>query len=1072
MIKDIHLHCSAGLLKNRIEIHDPEELRKTPSGKMIPPPEEWRKGNRLIANIDVVNNWVRAIVGNDILRSINRYALAADNLTRVLISCNKKRRDEVLPVPWELLENTPVALRSARLVVVRLLDPDVPTGEVESVTKLRLLVLYADPTENIAQMKSHIEGLRNFASENEETLQMKFLCFEDAFHVLNRCVGFDPHVVYFIGHGSQTGVDQVHLQIGAPGKADHINLSDFADLLQRIGSPRLVILNACEGFAGGSLDPYLGAALRLSPRFDYIVAMQMVEPIPSATRFAATFLAAVGGQEGLAIAMAKARSAMAITADPDFQMTPYIPVLMQRILQDLPYSVDMDSQELARLQKLMASRLELIDRFPRKTDAAIRDAISCKAACRVSILTGPPDCGKSTSVRGVLRDLLEVGEIKQGNRYLYFSAKELLLTNGSTNQIQNLLQTFARSCGPFTDSLIEILSSSYNKDPEIALAGLATWLGRQKEAGRRFSIVLDDLPSQLATNVAELACRVVTSGCLMVVSDRHTLPDNVKVERITMGVMTVDEIMKAFPKFNRNEVQSIAEDSGGIPMLVAAKARGEEGSVRELVTRLVESSSRGEQGLLHMIAVSELPLSPEIIAALRVDASVVESTARLPLVSLMGDKAFSMPRLVRQEVLSSLKPEAEYHVRQSTAKALQNVAYREQTGGFRRARVIELYREALHQQVRMLNLAPQDEATLTEAQKDMFDLDYQLLEEGDEPVEAEANWNVYRRAALESGASDDRESDVRYARCLQRIGLVKEANQILSDWTSAEISDDLQIQTLLLHADILKDLGEKESMNRRINLLHRAMEIVTKLREAGNHTMSLDIHEGNIEHSLGNALGYGEDAQPHVAIEHVTRAMEIFAPLHDYRAERAYAEKIEIARYNGQLSENDRLDSIKKIREGVECLFTRSTRYDRILRLYELGRLETDPHRRVQCFREAYEYAGDAYAPLRWHAAIHWKCAEVEADESRFLRVAQEIVDFCEMLKPWQEKSWSRRVLRDAYLFLADHYHALGQDEQHGEFLNKCREVIAVIERQGEGRRDRSIRERVEKEVSGFQPSH
>jgi tetratricopeptide (TPR) repeat protein len=426
-----------------------------------------------------------------------------------------------------------------------------------------------------------------------------------------------------------------------------------------------------------------------------------------------------------------------------------------------------------------------------------------------------------------------------------------------------------------------------------------------------------------------------------------------------------------------------------------------------------------------------------------------------------------MPPASRREVLSGLAPKIEFDIRRHVAEAYEGVAFREQTGGFRRARVIKLYEEALSQRTRLLAFGavdPDPEETLEQALQDAAVLDFQYLEQGNEPAAAKEMWKSYRSAAAKAGFGEEREVDARFARCLLLLGNLEEADEILVPRTSAKYEDDLQILTLLLHAEVLKDLGKSGGREAQLRLLRRALEIIDNLRESGKKAP--DSREAEVELSIGNALGYGEGSQPDQAVEHVARAVEIFERLHDpSRAESAYAEKIEIARYNGRLSDAERAEAIERIKKSLETLLSRSERREAINRLYELGRLETDWLRKAEWFHAAYERAGDVYAPQGWHAAIHWKCVEVQGGLTPFAAAAPEILVYCSKLDEWQEQAWSRRVLRNALLFLARGYAAAGDGARQRQFLLSCREVVTRIERCGEGRRDREIRAEVDEAI-------
>ena len=1053
MTCDVQLHCRRTWpLKPAIRIREPAALRQTSPGTFGGLPPEWLSPDRLIAPAEALAKWARATVGDPIVRAINQHAQKNGGLTRLLISSEDALRVDILGAPWELLEHTPAALRSAQLSVVRLLRDDASIAAPLSVPRLRLLVLHADPAGNIAELPTHLQALQNLAAANDEMLEAQIVPFPSTQSVLQQTTGFNPHIVYYIGHGSQSGTGQVHLLID---QGAGIEMAAFAAFLKQLGSPRVVILNACESFAGTTLDPYLGAALRLTPEIDFVVSMQMKEPIPAATAFAGALLAAIAGGGGLAAAMAAGRTAMAEVADPDFEVTPYIPVLMQRTRQDVPFTVDAGEHERIRLLKLMASRLEQIDHLPRAKEGEIRRVLTGQAKYCVSVLTGPPDCGKSTTVRAVLASLLTDEEIRKGTRYLYFSAKGLPRTQSLADEVSQLLAAFARDCGAFTKSLLDRLAADASANPQASpLSTLATWLEHQKQFKYRFVVVLDDLDPAVATEIASRASGLVTAGHLMVISESNDTKHEALVERLTLGPMTEAEIASAVPEWDETRVQEVALDTEGIPTLVAAAKRGPR----------TRGAAELQNEALYLVAISDLPLPAEVAAQFGIDAEISED------IIVAADGALSLPARIRDELLAGLEVEFEVQLRQQLADAYETVAYAERTGGFRRARVISLYREALRQRVRVLESGdadPTPEETLDQAREDLFDLDYQLLEEGDEPAEAITLWNLYRKAAARFG--DHREADARYARLLQRRGSIKEADDILRSWSKSGPADRLQIRIILAHDQVLHDRGEDPK--ERLALLERAGEILEKLRAAGTlKKRELAELEAEIEQATGNALGYGEGSNPQDAVRRLGRAVEIFESLRDYRAESAYSDKIEVARYNRILPDDERAEAIERIRRSIDALVARSVQWDAIDRLYELGRLGRDPAERAKWYRAAYERAGDGYAPNRWHAAIHWKREEVEAKQRPFAEVAPEILALCGELEAWKENAWSRRVQRDALRFLARNYGAAGDVAQQRRFLVAARDVITSIEQRRERRGDRAARIEVDEEIRALPP--
>jgi hypothetical protein len=1058
--RDVHLHCKRTLLRNRrVLICEPEELRGTPGGEFKEPPSEWRSPDRLGASVDVLDVWARKAVGVDILRAINQYALQSPGLLRVLISSDEALRSDTLAAPWELLEHTPSAYRSAQLSVVRLFEADAPASPSDSVTRIRLLILYANPRSDIEQLDTHIAALKNFAEENNEKLEAKFIYFRGAAQVRSECLGFDPHVTYFIGHGEQSGAAPVQLQIGSPELPSTIDLARFADLVRQLGSPRVLILNACDTFIGPTLDPYLGAALRLAPQFDFVVAMQMKEPIKAATDFAAMLLAKIASGAGFAQTMIAARTAMAAQAERAFEVTPYIPVLIQRTRQDVPFSVDADEHELVRLQKLMAVRLERVNRLHRTLEDSVRRVLTGDAgANHVSFLAGPRDCGKSTTVRGVLEGLLTLEAVKRGDRYLYFSGKDLSLVSDASAQIPQLLQAFARACPAFTEALSEALVEAQTR--ETSLAVFAAWLERRKQARYRLVIVLDDLPSSLATDLAAHACGIVTAGHLMLISESDALAPQVPVERLTMGMMTEQEIAAGLAGRSPTEIQEIAAKSGGVPLFVMALAQKNPVPMQEFIARVLAPLSPAQKDVLKVIAIAGDLLYKEVAQELGIDQSTTVSLLSPLLINATHTDALTVPKPVRAELLRTLTPADEVALRERMAVACEDIAEREQTGGFRRTRVISLYGEALRQRTLLLDHPEAQEhadENLAAARCDAFDLDYELLEEGDEPAAAKAMWNLYQSAAAKAGLGEEREIDARYARCLQRVGFIEEAEEILAMRAEAPVEDELQIQILLQRADVVKALGPAGSLDNRLRILTRARAICDKLRGTGKGSAELDALEGDIEQSIGNTLGYGQGARPEEAAQHLERAQAIFEQLQDYRADRAYAEKVEIKRYNELLTETERVEAIQKIKGSTEGLLSRSVKRETVLRLYELGRLERDPCEKARWYEEAYERAEGRREPLVWHAAIHWRCAEVECGKTPFAAAVPQLLAYCEKLEHWREQAWSRRVLRDCLFFLAERYAASGEAHEGQKYFLRCRAVVDQIAAHGEGRRDRRV---------------
>ncbi len=119
------------------------------------------------------------------------------------------------------------------------------------------------------------------------------------------------HVLHFIGHGSRTpnggGVLYLNGDPGAvavPGKV-------LAEALKGHSTLRLVVLNACDGVAGGRSDRLSGVAANLvCQKIPAVVAMQAKIPDDSAVQFASVFYREVASGTPIDLAVTEARQAL------------------------------------------------------------------------------------------------------------------------------------------------------------------------------------------------------------------------------------------------------------------------------------------------------------------------------------------------------------------------------------------------------------------------------------------------------------------------------------------------------------------------------------------------------------------------------------------------------------------------------------------------------------------------------------------------------------------------------------------------------------------------------------------
>jgi hypothetical protein len=1073
MCADVYLRCEQRWLRRRrVVIRKPDNLVGTRPGPFPDPPTEWTRGERLDADATALADWAQRAAGEAIVAAINRAALSEDTLSRVLLSSDDGLREASLAAPWEFLEHSPIRFEAAdRLAVVRLLEVDSPPAEPTTIAaKLRVLVLWANPDGDIEEMPAHLEALRALAQAADEKIEVKALEFTGVADVRKVCIGFHPHVVYYIGHGYQPADRRVRLRIGPRSRPDGLDIGQFANLIEEIGLARLIILNACDVYAGADLNPYLGAALQCVPRFESAIGMQTKVPIRAATRFAEELLDLLSDNIGLARAVKKARAAMVQSDRAAPVITRFIPVLIQRTSQDRPFVFDQDAQTINRLHKFLAIRLEQISRLPRSIDEDLTRALSLDGGrSPVAVLTGPPDCGKSTSVRAAVQRLLDTERIKRGERYLYFSATSLMFSSEPSIQVRQLVQAFARDFARVTGRLSRLLLDTPGTGFDDTVAALATWVDEERSGGQQFAMVFDDLPEALLTNLANVAQRVMTSGRLLLVSRSHAIQPESPISTLHMDSMSDAELIAAMPERSLEDIRRLREETNGIPYLVASVVR-DVAPASAFLDHLLYSLSDDEQDLLELAALANLPLTPLVLTELQIDPALATMMVSRLLLMETAEGAWLVPGAVRRAVSTALAREDEFAQRGRLFNAFVAVAEREKTNRFRRPAVVNLYTEAFHQGVSMIQLdtsgGPVDDV-LTATKDVAIELHYQHLERGHERDETLAIWEHYRRVATAAGRADERDVDLRFARCLAAVGRLEEADELLRLMTAESIEDDIQIRVLVDRAGVLKRLGHRDAHAERLSALQRAAELHRRLMDCSViANRGADELLGDIEQSLANVYGYGADADVAIAVTHATRAAEIFERLHDDRRFRARAEVVEIRRYNGHLTPEERREAIEMIRSQAEELIDRSMQHDAVLHLYELGRLETDPVQRARWFRLAVERAEGGYAPTRLHAAIQWRMAEVEAGVHSLNEATPEILRDCNELDVhWREDAWSRRVQRDALWFLARQFRPRDGARTRA-LLAACWEVVVRIQEYGEGRRDVEMREAVSRELS------
>jgi hypothetical protein len=166
---------------------------------------------------------------------------------------------------------------------------------------IKIAVTWANPHNDIPGLQQHLKNLQSIAASNPQELAiigpLEFVSVESTKGVLAE---EHPHVFYHIGHAFQRGEEKVKLLIGANSAPTECDVEQFRALLQVIGPPRLLLLNACAAAIGYSLNPYLGAALSCASEIDAVIAMQTMVPAAAAMQFANGLFRSLAKGKGLA----------------------------------------------------------------------------------------------------------------------------------------------------------------------------------------------------------------------------------------------------------------------------------------------------------------------------------------------------------------------------------------------------------------------------------------------------------------------------------------------------------------------------------------------------------------------------------------------------------------------------------------------------------------------------------------------------------------------------------------------------------------------------------------------------
>lgn len=1044
MTRDIVLRLKPAVLLGlpRIEIEEPAEIA-TLKGRLAAAPSAWSVNRRYFAgvpDVDGIGTWLYESLGGEMARALSG---SVSGPMRLFVTSTAEMENLLLTTPWEVLEESRKDLQLAEEVsLIRSFDCGTQATTPQTIdVALRLLVTFANPDDDIPHLDDHLQDLRALVKTTDHAIAIEVVELTDDATVQSAGAKFGPNVVYHIGHAEQpTPGDKVSLRIGARGKRAYFNGAHFAQLIRSL-SPNVFVLNACATVSGQEMNPYLGIAREALAAASAVVCMQTQVPTGAARRFGEALLGDLANGLELSRAVKHARFAM-IAGQPLggtglAHFTRFVPVQLACGRSDPRFTVAEQELSLLRLKNRLMSHVETIKRLlPRSFDAEVDELLLKKSG--VAVITGPTASGKSTTLRGRLRALIDSAD---PSRYLYYKAPPRTLDK--TSGVRQLLDDLT-SDGQF-GWLMASLKSRIEEKPEPdahrEIPELATWLTEETIVGRRNVVVLDDLPPWLATEIATIAASVPSKGLLVVVT-REDIPGDLDVHSIPFTHMTEAEI--AVASGNAATASDVLQRTGGVPYFVL-KSIEKKPIVAEFLSAYVAALPEEALRVVRLAALSRTLLPHEWVG---------DFGDAIPLL-LETNEQLGIIELVRDAVVAEISDQTVGTLRADLFEWFDEGARQRTDGAVERERARQWKEEAIDQALELAKLyAGQSgeamEECLENARNLSFELHRDLILVAGDAVSAKALWERYR----DVDQRFRRDSDTAFGEALAGVGALPHADRILEAVTGSHELDDVQISALLLRNDVVKRMGESGTFGIRLELLNEALDVALTLRRSHPDDTALIQLLGDVEQSLGNALAYGRHARLEEAQKHLREAFRIFDELGDLRAYRASSEMIEMRRYNDLMSEAERQEAIETIRRQLDHLVVSLMREDAVRHRYELGRLELDPRYRAKWFRAAFETAGDSYAPLNWHAALQWKLAELEAGDHS----EAEIRFYAEKLAKWPEDVWSLRLRRRALLVLASNAITRGEASDAAQLLSGAWQIVEQVYEKDEGRGDRAER--------------
>jgi tetratricopeptide (TPR) repeat protein len=1075
-----------------ISVQEPVADVGTPAGTLHNPPSNlsglhsgYAKG---VVDVEALARWIESSVGAPIVSLATRlYPTEPEDYLRVVMTCSDDLQAKFMTVPWELFELTGIKHTLPmfeRLSLVRVLNVHAPPSEpTPAGDTIKIAVTWANPDDDIKGLDKHLENIRKLGTDYPRELSvLDAVEFTSMKSVRDAFFDQHPHVFYHIGHASQSSKRKVVLRIGPKGAPSEFDVEQFRSLLQVLGPPRLLLLNSCATTIGYSMNPYLGAALTCAAQIEAVITMQTMVPAASAMHFAIGLFRSLASGKGLADSMKRARlsiqrhETLAPVDGPS--LTPFIPVLLQRTRLDSLFTVDISKREVRYLLALLKQQLERVEPYlERDQDPVIKQIlISPTAGRRVTVVHGATGTGKSTSIRRIVFDLLTEDAFRAGHYTLYFEVQFQDLPSLDRDQrVVSLLVSLA-NLSPLTLGLKKQIAAARPRTAGEAIALLVTWLQEEHDYGREYSICLDNVPSDLVLEIAQPLSNILTdTGKFLLVTDDTDTKSPTSINLIAVQTMTNKEVEAALVRQQLSaepeSVNRILELSNGLPFLVAGYLRLPEYSLQKVddlaeafLRNVASALSEEEMEVLNFVSFCDISVPTPIVRKLAHGSTLAALEEKKKLLMRSEAGSYHVPTILRNALQQRFESKAVQTHQELFDRFNEAAEEKEDSKDEITFQLASRWlRESLRQGLSIMRrLGPEEAWQAWEATRDVANkLHWRYLTEGDDVGTATAMWQEYREVTNSLGLYDDRSSDTRYAECLMRLGQYGEADSLLEAVASSNEVDSIQLDALFLRSNLIKERGRRDEFPLRIELLRAALDVAHELGPPDVESGWIKQQTASLEHTLGNALGYGQNAKPDEALQHLAVAQRVFEELGSPLQFRTAAEQIEIQRYNHLLSEEQRQAAIATLETNTRRLLGRAMRYDAIRHFYELGRLEIQPEKRARWYEQAFKLAGNSYQPMNWHAGIKWRICQLEANLVQLQDMAEDLERLLLKLNTWTSNAWSRRVRRDAWQFLARAYQEKGDPEKALSASSQAWQAVMDISKVGQGQNDMVERKRI-----------